>query len=162
VKIGILSDTHLTSVISAERLAERLLNGPFADVEAILHAGDITTPELENCFAPLGWVAVRGNMDHLLMDLPVSRIANFAGKRIGMIHGWGPVGNLEQRVLQYFDNESVDAIVFGHSHQPLCRLVGPVLLFNPGSATDRRSATHHTVGILTLGKNISGEIISID
>jgi putative phosphoesterase len=139
-----------------------LLAGPFAEAEMILHAGDIVTAGLADCFAPLPWHAVRGNMDHSLPDLPVSRIVKISGKSIGLIHGWGPVGNIEQRVINHFSGQAVDAIVFGHSHQPVCRRVDGLLLFNPGSATDRRSAPQHTVGLLTIGKEISGEIIPID
>jgi len=162
MKIGVLSDTHLHDFSSAKQLADRLLQGPLADVDAILHAGDAVLPVLEDFFSPLPWYAVRGNMDHALDELPVSRVVTLAEKRLGMIHGWGPVDNIERRVMNHFSGISLDAIVFGHSHMPLCRRHGSLLLFNPGSATDKRHAACHTVGILTLGKKVAGEIIPLD
>ncbi len=160
--IGVLSDTHLRTPEEAQSLADKLLRGPFAAVDAILHAGDIVIPGLEDCFVSLPFYAVRGNMDFALQELPISRIVAFAGTKIGLIHGWGAAANIESRVLSHFANDSVDAIVFGHSHKPLCRKADSVLLFNPGSATDRREAECHTVGLLTIDNGIYGEIIPID
>lgn len=162
MKIGVLSDTHLSKPEDARYLADKLLAGPFANVEAILHAGDIVIPCLEDCFAGIPWYAVRGNMDYALQELPISRVVTLGAKKIGLVHGWGAAGSIEQRVLSHFSEHLIDAVVFGHSHQPLCRKVGSVLLFNPGSATDRRRAERHTVGILTIGEKLSGEIIPID
>lgn len=162
MRIGVLSDTHLSSLRDAQQLADKLLSGPFADVDAILHAGDAVIDGLGDCFAPVPWFAVRGNMDHALYDLPISRIVEFAGKKIGLVHGWGSSEGLEQRVVGHFSEQSIDAVVFGHSHQPLCRKVGSFLLFNPGSATDRRKAAQHTVGLLKIGEIVDGEIIPID
>ena len=162
MKVGVLSDTHLYDLIDAQRLADKLLSGPFADVDAILHAGDAVINGLDDCFAPIPWYAVRGNMDHSLNDLPVSRIVKLASKQIGMVHGWGAAQGIEQRVAAHFMGQSIDVVIFGHSHQPYCRRIGSVLLFNPGSATDRRKAQRHTVGVLTLGEEVSGEIIPID
>ena len=162
MKIGVLSDTHLNNTKNAQQLANKLLAGPFADVDLILHAGDAVLPGLEACFADKKWYAVRGNMDHALSDLPISRIVRVAGIKIGMIHGWGSVENIEERVISHFSDTPLDIIIFGHSHEPLCRWHGPLLLFNPGSATDRRNAPQHTVGVLTINESIHGEIISID
>ena len=162
MKIGVLSDTHLRDRGNAKKLVDHLLSGPFADVEAVLHAGDVVISGLEDLFSPLPFYSVRGNMDHDLYDVPISRIVNLSGKRVGMIHGWGALDDIEERVLASFADQDIDAIVFGHSHQPLCRTHGALLLFNPGSATDRRSAERHTVGILTIGDKVSGEIIPID
>ena len=162
MKIAVLSDTHLMDIESCKALAEKLLSGPFGGVEAVLHAGDIVTSELERCFAPLPWYAVRGNMDHALIDVPISRVVELEQKRIGLIHGWGEHDDLERRVLAAFADQELDALVYGHSHQPVCHRVASLLVMNPGSATDRRRAAHCTVGILTLDKTIDGEIIVVD
>lgn len=164
MQVGVLSDTHIQRFEQAKELAERLLCGPFAEVETVLHAGDATIPEVEQSFYPLPWYAARGNMDHMLTDVPISQVVTLADKRIGLIHGWGSFANIERRVLQHFSGQDVDAVVFGHSHMPVCRKVGSLLLFNPGSATDRRSAPRHTVGLLRIkvGTAIQAEIIPID
>lgn len=162
MKIGVLSDTHLHDIGAAAELAEQLLAGPFRDVAAILHAGDAVIEELPSCFYPIPWYAVKGNMDFASHGLPEKRVLELNGRRIGMIHGSGAPAGLEQRVLREFTDQSLDVLVFGHSHQPLCRRAGDLLLFNPGSATDRRQAARHTVGVLSLADRVEGEILAID
>ncbi|MCW8859054.1 MAG: metallophosphoesterase [Deltaproteobacteria bacterium] len=162
MKVGVISDTHISSLKAGTRLAEYLLAGPFKNVAAILHAGDHVHPDLDSCFSPVPFYAVCGNMDKPNLHLPERRIVQIAGKRIGMCHGWGPPNGIEQRVLDSFSRDKLDVLVFGHSHRPACRKVGSVLLLNPGSPTDRRSAAFHTVALLHLCDAVSGEIIRID
>jgi len=162
VQIGVLSDTHIHSLDAGMALAEKLLDGPFAAVDVILHAGDHVYPELDSCFYPVPWYGVCGNMDSPHSSLPPQRIVKLDETKVGMVHGWGTPNGIEKRVLNCFSATDIDVLVFGHSHRPVCRKVGSVLLFNPGSPTDRRSAPYHTVGILNIGAGISGEIIRID
>jgi putative phosphoesterase len=162
MRVGIISDTHINSLDAGMKLAERLLRGPFSTADLILHAGDHTFPDLASCFYPLPWYSVQGNMDLPQSDFPRQRIVSLAGVRIGMIHGWGTPDGIERRVLDSFSMENIDVLVFGHSHLPVCRRVGSVLLINPGSPTDRRSAPHHTVGLLHIDQGVEGEIIRID
>ena len=162
MKVGILSDTHIHSLDAGMALAEKLLHGPFADVDVIIHAGDHIHPDLESCFYPLPWYSVRGNMDPPQVTFPLQRIVQLAEIRIGMIHGWGAPKGIEKRVMDSFATADIDVLVFGHSHRPVCRRIGTVLLLNPGSPTDRRSAPYHSVGILDIGREVSGEIIRLD
>ena len=161
MRIGVLSDTHIHSLEAGTTLAQKLLSGPFADAEVILHAGDHVCPELNSCFHPLPWYGVCGNMDMPQAGLPIQRVVEISGFRIGMVHGWGSPSGIEKRVLDNFSTVAIDVLVFGHSHRPVCRRVGPILLFNPGSPTDRRSAPHHTVGLLHIGDKVTGELIRI-
>lgn len=163
IKIGVLSDTHLVSLADAADLAEFLMGGVFAGVDAILHAGDMVIPQFIDCFHPCPCYAVRGNMDDSIMGIPSKRVIGFGGKRIGLIHGWGASSGLEKRVISEFTDKRIDCLVYGHSHYPVCRKEGDLLLFNPGSPVDRRSAPKHTVGILTIdNEDIHGEIIALD
>ncbi len=162
MKVGIISDTHIHSLDAGMKLAEKLFKGPFSAVDVILHAGDHTFSDLASCFYPLPWYSVRGNMDLPQPDFPLQRVVQLAETRIGMVHGWGAPSGIEKRVLDRFSAENIDVLVFGHSHRPVCRRVGSVLLLNPGSPTDRRSAPHHTVGLLHIGQGVEGEIIRID
>jgi len=162
MKVGIISDTHIHSLDAGMKLAEKLLRGPFSAVDVILHAGDHTFPDLASCFYPLPWHSVRGNMDSSQSGFPLQRVVFLADKRIGMIHGWGAPNGIEKRVLDSFSAENIDVLVFGHSHRPVCRRAGSVLLLNPGSPTDRRSAPHHTVGLLHIDRGVEGEIVRID
>ncbi len=162
MKIGVLSDTHIHSLDSGITLAEKLLNGPFRDIDAILHAGDHVLPELPNCFYPLPWYGVQGNMDQSSPDLPLQRIIQIGGFSIGMTHGWGAHQGIESRVLQSFSPAELDVVIYGHSHYPVCHKEGSLLVMNPGSPTDKRKAPFCTVGLLSLGSVPHGEIIRID
>lgn len=163
MKIGVISDTHLASLGAASDLALFLLEGPFAGVDAILHAGDMVIPEFIHCFQPVPCYAVQGNMDETVAEIPQKRVVGFAGKRIGLIHGWGPRSGLEKRILGEFSDTQIDCLVYGHSHYPVCKQHGDLLLFNPGSPVDRRSAPNHTVGILNIDSDgIRGEIVALD
>lgn len=162
MKIGVLADTHITSVAAGIKLADDLLNGPFAEIEAVIHAGDLVIPEIESCFAPLPWFAVRGNMDAAQINVAERRILDLGSKHIGVIHGWGAPAGIEQRVAGAFKDNPLDVLIFGHSHQPLCKRVGAMLLLNPGSPTDRRYTSCHTVGLLTITEKVHGEIIVLN
>lgn len=155
-RFGVISDTHIGNLKQASELARQLLDGPFAEVEAILHAGDMVVPELEFCFGALPVYCVRGNMDRGGFEhQPLKRIVEARGFRIGLIHGWGAPDAVPAHAANEFADESVDIIVFGHSHVPLLREHCGVLLFNPGSATDNRDrAEFCTVGILELGSEL--------
>jgi predicted phosphodiesterase len=45
----------------------------------------------------------------------------------------------------------VDAVLFGHSHRPQREVRNGVLLFNPGSPTDRLFAPYNSYGVLEVG-----------
>ncbi len=160
--LGVLADTHLHRLGDCAALADKLLTGIFADIDMVLHAGDQTCAELESCFYPLPFIAVRGNMDHTLTELPQYRIITVCDKKIGLIHGWGHPVDLEDRILGFFSGRQVDAIVYGHSHDPVCRIKEGILLFNPGSPTDKRRAPYHSVGLLEIGADVTGRILRFD
>ena len=175
MKIGVLSDTHLsapsslTSAIKHKIRNKRTLEDlraivteHFAGVERILHAGDFVDNaviEMLQEFAPLE--AVRGNMDgdQIQNALPSRKVLELEGFKIGLVHGDGAPQGLMDRVRQHFD--MIDAIVFGHSHQPINERRNGVLYFNPGSPTDRIFAPYNSIGILELTDNIRGTIIRL-
>lgn len=162
MQIGVVSDTHFRSLRDGIVLFERLLEGPFAEAELILHAGDVGAPQILDGFLEVPLVAVRGNTDAANANLPEQRVLELAGFRIGLIHGWGPLAGLESRVLGELSAARLDCLIYGHSHYPMCRQRDGLLLFNPGSPTDRRSAPCHCVGVLELGQTLVGHILSLD
>lgn len=161
MKIGVISDTHIPT--RAGSLPEAVFQY-FKGVDLILHAGDIedimVIYDLEE-IAPVK--AVLGNMDpyELSEELPSKRIIKVGGINIGLIHGWGDPKGLPKRVLEAFAGDNVRCIVFGHSHQPFNEEVQGILLFNPGSPTDRVFAPYNSIGILHIEKDIRGEIIKL-
>ncbi len=161
MKIGVISDTHLTSI--DDRFAE-LVRRYFSDVDMIIHAGDIVEESVLDFLSKRPIAAVRGNMDRgsLVDTLPHRRTEQLEGKRIGITHGWGSPDRLPERVCEEFCSNPVDCIVFGHSHAPYMSTDRGVLLFNPGSPTDKRFAEKNTIGFLTVTEDgIVGEIQEI-
>ena len=151
MRIGVLSDTHLSSFAE---LPDRILTA-LAEVDMIIHAGDFTTKDVLDGLKQLGEVsAVCGNMDsnELKQLLPERQLLTIGGRRIGITHGWGAPHGIEDRVSSLFGN--VDIIVFGHSHQPMNEVINSILFFNPGQA-------RNSFGILTIGKEAAGEIIRV-
>jgi hypothetical protein len=163
VRIGVLSDTHLPDSAEAGAFLQELAARHFAGVELILHAGDIIACGVLAAFAPCPVYGVRGNMDAADPELPYKRVLHVAGLRIGLIHGWGPPAGLLHRVRREFADTPLDCLVFGHSHEPLCQQEAGLLLFNPGSATDRRDQPVCSVGLLEIeGGAIRGRIIALE
>ena len=49
--------------------------------------------------------------------------------------------------------------MFGHSHMPLLERVDETILFNPGSATDRRWHEHFGVGLIRVDERIRPDLV---
>jgi putative phosphoesterase len=151
MKIGVISDTHATSFAL---LPDRILLA-LAEVDLIIHTGDFVAKDVLDGLKRLGKVkAVQGNMDseELKRILPEKELLVIEGIRIGITHGWGSPYGIDDRVGRMF--EDVDIIVYGHSHQSQNEAKGGVLFFNPGQA-------RNSFGILTVGKEVKGEIINL-
>jgi len=161
-KIGILSDTHLNDLQKGLTFLDDLFKRHFQDVSLILHAGDVINPDIFMAFEGIPVYPVRGNMDPYVQGIPQKRIVTVEGYRIGLIHGWGSPKGLENRLIQEFDEQGLDAIVYGHSHQPANHFQNGLLFFNPGSATDKRRAEHCSIGILEINDGIRGRVINLD
>ncbi|HVN97957.1 MAG TPA: metallophosphoesterase [Syntrophorhabdaceae bacterium] len=158
MKIGVLSDTHLTHVTDHFR---KTMRTAFQDVQMIIHAGDITAPPVYDYLSNWELKAVKGNMDDYELQrlLPARRIEEIAGRKIGVMHGNGSPQGIEERVFREF--QDVDVIIFGHSHVPFMKRKGDVFLFNPGSF--RGSYSHPgTVGLITIGEEIALTHIEVE
>ena len=151
MRIGVISDTHVTSFAE---IPDRILL-TLAEVDLIIHAGDFVTKDVLDGLKRLGEVkAVCGNMDsgELRRILPEKELLLIGEKRVGVTHGSGGPYGIEDRVSRLFVD--VDVIVYGHSHQPKNEIKKGILFFNPGRA-------RNSFGILTVGKEIRGEIINL-
>jgi putative phosphoesterase len=158
VKIGVISDTHLSGYDA--RLA-RIAAQHFKDADLILHAGDIVDLRVLDIFGGIEVKAVSGNMDNITVKdkFPEQLIFEIKGFTIGLIHGWGSPLGIEGKLLTKLGN--VNCVVYGHTHKPANHKENGVLFFNPGSAVDKRFAETRTIGILEIDKEIKGRIISI-
>jgi uncharacterized protein len=141
IHVVLLGDTHLPRF--GRQLPPPLVDG-LASADLILHVGDITQRfvlELLAEFAPTHAVAGNNDAPDLVEELGLSRVVTVDGLRLGMTHGHqGPGRTTLDRARRTFAavDPPVDAICFGHSHQPKIERREGVWLLNPGSPTDRR------------------------
>jgi hypothetical protein len=159
MRIGVVSDTHIHRHRS-KSLPSRLLDG-LAGVDLILHAGDWLTMdvlyELET-IAPVEGVAGNNDGWDIIDRFGHSKVLTLAGYRIGLVHGHQGYKQTVLNAMDAFKGENVQAIVFGHSHVPFNQVLQGILMFNPGSPTDKRRQERYSYGILTLGDTVRGEL----
>jgi uncharacterized protein len=160
-RVGIISDTHIPHF---RRLPEPLWVH-FAGVELIIHAGDLSVlsviAELET-IAPV--VAVQGNIEQeeVVLKLPIKREVVVGQCRIGVVHILGDSARYAKTARREFPTARV--VVFGHSHTSYNQEHDGQLLFNPGSATDRRRQPMCSIGMLYIDdetESVRGEIIEL-
>jgi putative phosphoesterase len=150
VRVLVTSDTHVGAARRPSLPAALLEHAESA--EAILHAGDLTDPEILlelGAYAPVS--AIRGNCDPLVPGLPERRIVELAGTAIGMVHDPGPESGRRALLRSWFPHCRV--VVFGHTHLPVCEDEKGLLLLNPGSPTERRRAPFRSLALLDLDED---------
>ena len=160
-RIGVISDTHVPHF---RGLPEAIWQH-FADVECIIHAGDLSVlsviAELET-IAPV--IAVQGNVERaeVVSTLPIKREVVVGHCRIGVVHILGEPKYYARTARQEFPQARV--VVFGHSHVPYNQEHDCQLLFNPGSVNDRRRQPTCSIGKLYVDDeemSVHAEIIAL-
>ena len=160
MNLCVISDTHTDSI---DNLPKRVLD-ELSGADMIIHAGDFTGKPLVDALREIGpFRGVHGNIDgpEVRKELPAMDIVQVADFRMGLNHPaeGGSPHTLEQRLRPKFPG--VQAIIDGHSHQTKNDFRDGILWFNPGSATGTFPARQKTYGILTIDKEIHGEIIRL-
>jgi len=159
MQILVISDTHLTD---PGGLPPKLVEVARSS-DCIIHAGDFTGSKIHEFLAGLGRLeAVRGNSDEPALRgiLPLKRVVEIDGIRIGVIHGIGAPFGMARRAMAEFEN--VNAVVFGHAHRPVRDKIGGILVMNPGSPTTNRFQPSNTYGLLTVnGGSVTGDIVQM-
>jgi putative phosphoesterase len=161
VVVAVISDTHMPR--GPRRIPDACLERLRA-ADAILHAGDLMELEVLHMLQALGPPvhAVRGNVDssELQARLPLQRLLDFGGVKVGMVHDAGPSAGRLARMRNRFPE--AQAVVFGHSHIPLHEEREGFQIFNPGSPTERRRSPRHTMGVATVAAGrIAFELIVV-
>jgi putative phosphoesterase len=148
MRLGVISDTH--------GLLRPEVFDAFANVDHILHAGDVGPADLLTELEVLGPVtAVYGNTDgsDLRSRLPKVATLELDGFDIVVTHG-DQLGSPTPEALNRAFPEA-QIIIYGHTHKPLLTLVDVVVtVMNPGSAGPRRFSLPPSVGILELESGI--------
>ncbi|MDA0301214.1 MAG: metallophosphoesterase family protein [Chloroflexi bacterium] len=167
MRVALISDTHLPSLIRTPDELGPQLAAFLAGADLILHGGDVVRPfVLDWCeqFAPV--VVAQGNNDDFTDPRMEKRqILDIEGWRIGMVHELRPedrpVPVLLERAL---GGERVDVLIGGDTHVERLEYRDGVVVINSGSPT----LPHHkefrlgTVALLDLTPNrLHAEIISL-
>jgi putative phosphoesterase len=161
MRIGVVSDTHghLQNTLSAVRMLEEL------QVEAVLHCGDIGTPEIPPAFSAWPTHFVFGNCDHDEVDLrraiEMSGLTchdrfgdlSLGGRRIALVHS-----DDVRRFRFAIDSGDYDLVCYGHSHKAEFHTKGSTLVLNPGALY---RANPHSLAVVDL-KTLEPTIIPIE
>ena len=134
-RIAVISDTH--NLLRPEVLAV------IETCEVIVHAGDISRPEILDRLKELKPLyIVRGNNDRgdWASGLPQVLSADLFGRSICMAH-------IKRNIPQ---DHGADLVIYGHSHRFSCVRDGETVFLNPGSCGPRRFNQEITMAVLTL------------
>lgn len=150
MRLGILSDTHdqLARTLQAvARLEDR-------GAQALVHCGDLTSPDIVHACASRPCYFVRGNNDYDERGIRAAIEAvgtaswlgmggeiTLEGRRIAVTHGDTP--SIFRRLLA----ASPDYLLFGHTHVPMDSGDAVARQINPGAL---HRAREYTVAILDL------------
>ena len=150
--IGVVSDTH--GHVAYTRQAGQMLSA--LEVEAVLHCGDIGSPEIVPLFAAWPTHFVFGNVDYDVAELERAILAagqhchgrfgrfELAGRQIALVHG-DDFAALASAV----EGGELDLVCTGHTHIARQQRVGKTLVVNPGALY---RAQPHTLAIVDLEK----------
>lgn len=130
--LGILSDTHAHF--------HPAIPDYLGDVDLILHAGDVGTPDILNRLEELAPVkAVWGNVDGSAIRVRTAEHQHLeiAGLQFWMTHIGGRPGRWDRRVSDQLLTDPPDIFICGHSH--ILRIervkeLKDMLYINPGAA----------------------------
>jgi putative phosphoesterase len=148
MRLGVIADTH--------GLLRPEVFQAFAEVDHILHAGDVGPPDLLTELETLAPVtAVYGNTDGIELRARLPQVASveLEGFDIVLTHGDQLGSPTPEKLNAAFPEAQI--IIYGHTHKPLLTIVDVVVtVMNPGGAGQRRFGLPPTVGILELEPGI--------
>ncbi len=153
-----MSDTHLNHPTEEFR---KICDLYCTRADLVIHLGDWARSTVLDYLEGYPLEAVAGNTDDhaILQRLPTKKVIRIGKFRVGIIHGWGSIRGLHQRLVQEFVD--VDAILHGHSHLPYVQRDNGLLWFNPGSVFMGRGDLPRSIGILHAGEELWGEIVPL-
>jgi len=148
VRLGILSDTH--------GLLRPEVVDVFKEVDCILHAGDVGSPEILielEALAPL--TAVYGNADGPELRARLPQVAQLELDDFAIIVTHGDQLGHPTPAALHAAFPKAEIIVYGHTHKPLLEVVDrTVTVMNPGGAGHPRFGMPPSVGIMELEPGI--------
>lgn len=177
VRIGLISDTHMPQRFKA--LPAGIFD-LFADVEIILHAGDVGklwVLDQLSYIAPV--VAVHGNDETPEAEnaLPYLQTLSIAGHRVVVTHAHYPDRIEElasrtdtwqphfQRRAEFGRQHQAEIVIYGHLHIPMHLQYEGILLVNPGAIASGNPWTRQliqTVAVMMLEDGQPAQVTHYD
>jgi putative phosphoesterase len=149
MKIGIISDTH-DNLINLEKIV-KIFNEDLK-IDFLIHCGDVCSPFAVNILNRLNceYFGVFGNNDGEILGIqklsnwrfskpPILKTIN--NKKIIIFH--------EGNIVEFID-ESIDYVLFGHTHTPMLKFKGEQTILNPGSLSGyvTKNSTYAIIDLL--------------
>ncbi|HHT35675.1 MAG: phosphodiesterase [Candidatus Wallacebacter cryptica] len=149
MKIGVISDTHGSLTAWQQALA-----GPFADVDFIIHTGDVLyhgarnpLPEgyapadlaeaINACKLPI--MIVKGNcdseVDQMVLNVPLQSPFLITDQPVGRILATHGHYYDEAQTLVLAERYQIEIWISGHTHVPVLERTGNTIFLNPGSCS---------------------------
>ena len=160
--ITLISDTHCKTWEEVHpEIKRKVLESDYA-----IHCGDYVRKNVLDGFVSNSNnpIVVHGNSDPIEIRklIPYTQTLKINNINIGIIHpAWGKEEFDFKELLSDFPEEKLDAIFFGHTHEPINEIIDNVLFVNPGQAYSS-FLVPGTIAIITINeKNISCEIKEI-
>ena len=162
VTVVAVSDTHCRRWEEVHPDIRRAL----ADADVAVHCGDFTNQAVVDGMKGVAEkvVVVHGNSDppEVRRAIPYVEVLEIEGARIGVTHpAWGgPEFELEELLPDF--PEPVEAILFGHLHEPVNETRDGLLFVNPGQGY-ASFMVPATIAVLTVAEGaLSAEIRVIE
>lgn len=147
--VAVVSDSHNNKEVVA--MAKKAI----VKCDALLFLGDGENDleELTEDFKGEVY-AVCGNCDFKMIN-PMERIVILNGKRIYMTHGNRYNVNFGYNSIYYRGLEvEADIILYGHTHIPMIKHEGNMIIMNPGSISSGRGIKYNkSIGYLKISDN---------
>ena len=129
LKLLVISDTH-RCISNAVSLIEE--HNP----DIIIHLGDVAEDcdDLRYTYPIKRIICVLGNNDYFVKNYPNEVVCKINEKMFFMCHGhkYNVKYGLEALMKRARDVKA-DVVLYGHTHQSLCKEDGGILVMNPGS-----------------------------
>ena len=162
MRIVVLADTHLTR----ETSKLKTLLAKLGNVDLIIHAGDYMSDTVVDILRKKhSFCGVWGNndTDRIKNTLNEKELLTLGSYRLGIFHGHGKGNSTLDRAYAAFENDNVNIIIFGHSHQPSITTKNKILMLNPGSPTSKRTQKWFTFILLDLNAaSIEARLVLFD
>jgi len=148
----VISDSH-GDIGCLKRIIDQY---PF--IGSIIHLGDYCRDavRLQNLYPDKEYYMVPGNCDFSVFGLSSEITLEVEGLKVLVTHGnrYG-VKNGLGGLISHAERKKYDVVLFGHTHVPLVRRTGRLLMVNPGSAGHPRGGINPTYALLEIGNGMA-------